>query len=242
MTSLLHPDIWLAFLTLTVLEIVLGIDNLIFLSILSNKLPPEQQTTARRLGLFFAMFTRIGLLFSLTWFMRFTQPLFSIFAIDISLRGLVLIIGGLFLITKSTLEIHSDLKPPGIDNGNEQGAKRIYPSLTMTIIQIAIVDIVFSLDSVITAVGLVKHLSVMVSAIVAAMVVMMLLSNSISAFIDRNPSIKTLALSFLITIGVALIADGLEYHLPKGMLYFAMAYSLGIECLNIRMRAQAAKP
>lgn len=239
MSSVLHPDIWLAFLTLTALEIVLGIDNLIFLSILSNKLPKEQQATARRLGLFFAMFTRIGLLFSLTWFMGFTQPLFSVYHVDVSVRGLVLIIGGLFLITKSTLEIHSDLQPSP-DETERPTVKQVFPSLTMTIVQIAIVDIVFSLDSVITAVGLVNHLEVMVAAIVTAMIVMVMLSDVVSGFVDRNPTIKVLALSFLITIGIALVGDGIGIHLPKGMLYFAMAYSLTIECINIKMRNNKA--
>jgi predicted tellurium resistance membrane protein TerC len=227
------PQAWIGFATLTVLEIVLGIDNIVFISILADKLPPVQQGKARVIGLGLAMLTRILLLLSLTWIIRLTAPLFTVFGEEISGRDLVLIVGGLFLLAKSTHEIHGNLE-------GEEGTKsaRVYPSLIGVLIQIALLDIVFSLDSVITAVGMVEEIGVMISAVVIAIVFMMAFSGSISGFVSRHPTIKMLALSFLILIGVALIAEGLDRHIPKGYIYFAMAFSVGVELLNMRMRGR----
>src|SRR5918997_1707936 len=223
------PQAWIGFATLTVLEIVLGIDNIVFISILADKLPREQQGRARVVGLGLAMLTRILLLFSLTWVIGLTAPLFTILGEEISGRDLVLIIGGLFLLAKSTHEIHGNLE-------GEEGEKsiRVAPSLVSVLIQIALLDIVFSLDSVITAVGMVEEIGVMIAAVVVAIVFMMLFSGSISGFVSRHPTIKMLALSFLILIGVTLIAEGLDQHIPKGYIYFAMAFSVGVELLNLR--------
>jgi predicted tellurium resistance membrane protein TerC len=228
------PQAWIGFATLTVLEIVLGIDNIVFISILADKLPPAQQGKARVVGLGLAMLTRILLLLSLTWIIRLTEPLFTVLGEEISGRDLVLILGGLFLLAKSTHEIHGNLE-------GEEGTKsaRVYPSLIGVLIQIALLDIVFSLDSVITAVGMVEEIGVMISAVVVAIVFMMAFSGSISRFVSRHPTIKMLALSFLILIGVALIAEGLDRHIPKGYIYFAMAFSVGVELLNMRMRGRA---
>jgi predicted tellurium resistance membrane protein TerC len=225
------PQAWIGFATLTVLEIVLGIDNIVFISILADKLPAEQQGRARIIGLGLAMLTRILLLLSLTWVIGLTAPLFSVLGEEISGRDLVLIIGGLFLLAKSTHEIHGNLE-------GEEGTKsaRVYPSFVGVLIQIALLDIVFSLDSVITAVGMVEEVGVMISAVVVAIVFMMLFSGSISGFVSRHPTIKMLALSFLILIGVTLIAEGLDQHIPKGYIYFAMAFSVGVELLNLRAR------
>lgn len=226
---LLDPSAWMALATLTLLEIVLGIDNIIFIAILVGKLPKEQRDKARILGLALAMITRIGLLASLFWIMKLTQPLFTIFENEISGRDIILIIGGLFLIYKSTHEIHSQLESNEDEKQISKKSLRFFPAL----IQIAILDIIFSLDSVITAVGMADHLEVMIIAIILAVLIMMVASKSISDFVEKNPTIKTLALAFLILIGIALIADGLDFHIPKGYIYFAMAFSLIVECINI---------
>jgi predicted tellurium resistance membrane protein TerC len=225
------PEAWIALLTLTVLEIVLGIDNVIFISILAGKLPVEQQAKARRLGLGLAMFMRIGLLFSLSLIIQLTAPLFTVLGEEISGRDLVLIVGGLFLLGKSTHEIHDRLE-------GEEGetAVRVKPSLTSVLVQIMLLDIVFSLDSVITAVGMAEDLGVMIAAVVIAVAFMMAFAGPVSTFVDRHPTVKMLALSFLLLIGVALVADGLNQHIPKGYIYFAMAFSVGVELLNLRSR------
>lgn len=232
MELLLDPAVWMAFLTLTALEIVLGIDNIIFIAILVNRLPEHLRTKARYFGLSLAMVTRILLLLSLAWIMRLTEPFFTVFKQGISGRDIILIGGGLFLIWKSTLEIHASLE--GADG--EERAVRGSPTFFATLIQIALIDIVFSFDSVITAVGLVNQIPVMIAAIVAAVGVMMFAAGPISDFVDRHPSIKMLALSFLVVIGVVLIAEGFDVHVPKGYIYFAMAFSVVVEILNIRMR------
>jgi predicted tellurium resistance membrane protein TerC len=226
------PQAWIGFATLTLLEIVLGIDNIVFISILADKLPSETRKRARIIGLGLAMLTRILLLFSLTWVIGLTAPLFSVLGQEISGRDLVLILGGLFLLAKSTHEIHGNLE------GDEEGEKslRVAPSLASVLIQIALLDIVFSLDSVITAVGMVDEIGIMIAAVVVAIGFMMLFSGTISAFVSRHPTIKMLALSFLILIGVTLIAEGLNQHISKGYIYFAMAFSLGVEMLNLRVR------
>jgi predicted tellurium resistance membrane protein TerC len=226
------PAVWISFLTLTFLEIVLGIDNIIFLSILVSKLPRELQPRGRVLGLAFAMVTRIALLFSLVWLIGLTKPWFTVLGEEISGRDLILFAGGLFLLVKSVTEIHGALE--GIEQGH--GAVKLRTSLLSVAIQIGLVDIVFSLDSVLTAVGLADHLPVMVAAIVIAVIVMMFLARPIHEFIERHPTIKMLALSFLILIGIALIGESLEFHIPKGYLYFAMAFSVGVEMINIRLR------
>lgn len=225
----LDPSAWMALATLTLLEIVLGIDNIIFIAILVGKLPKEQRDKARILGLALAMLTRIALLASLFWIMKLTEPLFTIFGNDISGRDIILIIGGLFLIYKSTHEIHSQLESTEDERQISKKSLKFFPAL----IQIAILDIIFSLDSVITAVGMADHLEVMVIAIILAVLIMMVASKGISDFVEKNPTIKTLALAFLILIGIALIADGLDFHIPKGYIYFAMAFSLVVECINI---------
>ena len=236
MEWLLDPQAWIALVTLTALEIVLGVDNIIFISILAGRLPEHQRQRARTLGLAFAMFTRIALLLSLAWVMTLTEPLFSIPVAgkDISGRDLILIGGGLFLLWKSVHEIHNSLE--GAEE--EHAAAAVRASFAAVIVQIAIIDIVFSLDSVITAVGMVDQVSIMVLAIVAAVGVMMFAARPIGEFVDRHPTVKMLALSFLILIGVALIAEGWDYHIPKGYIYFAMAFSVAVETLNIRMRAR----
>lgn len=224
----------IAFLTLCALELVLGIDNIIFISIISDRLPVNQRRKARTLGISLAVFTRILLLFSLSWIMSLTTPLFTIFAQEISGRDIILILGGLFLIAKSTHEIHQKLE------ASEQNSTTPKSSTFASIIlQILLLDIVFSLDSVITAVGMVNELSIMVAAIVVATVVMIFASHSIAEFVDRHPTIKILALSFLVLIGVALLAEGFDNHIPKGYIYFSMAYALIVEVLNIRMRKKS---
>lgn len=226
------PAVWVSFLTLAFLEIVLGIDNIIFLSILVSKLPRELQPRGRVLGLAFAMVTRIGLLFSLTWLIGLTAPWFTVLGEEISGRDLILFAGGLFLLVKSVNEIHGALE--GVEQAH--GEVRLRTNLLAVAIQIGLVDIVFSLDSVLTAVGLADHLSVMVAAIVLAVLVMMFLARPIHEFIERHPTIKILALAFLILIGIALIAEALDFHIPKGYLYFSMAFSVVVEMINIRMR------
>jgi predicted tellurium resistance membrane protein TerC len=228
---------WLGLLTLTALEIVLGIDNVIFISILAGKLPGGDSDKARRLGLLLAMVTRIALLFSISWLTRLTSTLFTLFGQDISGRDLVLIVGGLFLLAKSTYEIHDKL-----EGGPEHEMKRTAPSLASVLVQIMLLDVVFSLDSVITAVGMVDHLSVMVIAVIIAVGFMLVFSGAISRFVNEHPTIKILALSFLILIGVMLVADGLGQHISKGYVYFAMAFSVGVEMLNLRMRKVSARP
>jgi len=231
------PEAWIALATLTALEIVLGIDNIIFISILVAKLPQEQRDKARQLGLGLAMLARLALLFSIAWVMGLVDPIFSIFGSEISWRDVILIGGGLFLIAKSTHEIHDSFEDPEQDaDGNI-----VTKSFTAVLVQIAILDIVFSLDSVITAVGLADHVPVMAIAIIIAVLVMLLASKAIGEFVDKNPTIKILALSFLIMVGTALIAEGLEFHVPKGYIYFAMAFSIVVEMINIRLRDRNTK-
>jgi predicted tellurium resistance membrane protein TerC len=231
MEFLSDPQIWIAFLTLTVLELVLGIDNVIFISILSGKLPKEQQPRARFIGLTLALGMRVLLLLSLSWIIGLTEPLFNVFGKDISGRDLVLLIGGLFLIGKSTHEIHGSLE------GEEgAGSKKVFSSFASVIVQITLLDIVFSLDSVITAVGMVNNLYIMISAVVVSIIAMMLFAGPIGAFVQRHPTIKMLALAFLLLIGVTLVGEGLGQHIPKGYIYFAMAFSVLVEVLNMRLR------
>jgi predicted tellurium resistance membrane protein TerC len=231
MEWLTSPEAWIALTTLTFLEIVLGVDNIIFISILVGRLPEAQRQRARVLGLAFAMGTRILLLLLLTWIMRLQATLFAVLDVEISGRDLILIGGGLFLLAKATLEIHESLE--GVE-GDRPAVK--HAGFTSTIVQIGLIDIVFSLDSVITAVGLADHLAVMIIAIVIAVGVMMLAAGAIGRFVDDHPTIKMLALSFLVLIGVALIAEGIDVHIPKGYIYFAMAFSVIVEMLNIRIR------
>jgi predicted tellurium resistance membrane protein TerC len=225
------PQAWIAFLTLSLLEIVLGIDNIIFISILVGRLPESQRKSARISGLAFAMLTRVALLFSIVWLTRLTKPWFFIAEQGVSGRDIILFLGGLFLLVKSTLEIHHTL-----EGAAEQHAARVFSSFFMTVAQIGVIDIVFSLDSVFTAVGLANDLPVMVAAVVVAILVMMVVSGAISNFVDRHPTIKILALSFLILIGVALIVEAAHLEIPKGYLYFAMAFSVIVEMINIRLR------
>ena len=231
MEILLDPQIWLAFVTLTALEIVLGIDNIIFLAILVGRLPLAQQPRARVIGLAMAMVMRILLLLSLTWVLKLTAPLFEVWGEAISGRDLILLGGGAFLLYKSTVEIHNSL-----ESAEEAQQRQGTASFFSIVVQIAVIDIVFSFDSVITAVGLVEHVSVMIAAIIVAVLVMMVAAERISHFVDEHPTIKMLALSFLTMIGVTLIAEGLDLHIPKGYIYFAMAFSVFVEMLNLRVR------
>ena len=226
-------EAWISLLTLTSLEIVLGIDNIIFIAILCSKLPANQRDKARIIGLGFAMVTRILLLLSLFWIMKLTTPLFALMGQEISGRDIVLIAGGLFLIAKSTLELHSHTTN---QSEEESISSKVGVGFVMTIIQIGILDIVFSLDSVITAVGMANHIEIMILAVILAVGVMLLASGAISRFVESNPTIKVLALSFLILIGVALVGEGLEFHIPKGYIYFAMAFSLVVEMINLYSR------
>lgn len=237
MDWLTDPHVWVALATLTSLEIVLGIDNIIFISILVGRLPEKQRNKGRLIGLGLAMFTRILLLLSLTWVMKLTAPFFTVLAQEISGRDLILIGGGLFLLWKSTMEIHESL-----EGGEEMKTAKAVVSFMAVLVQIAVLDIIFSLDSVITAVGLANDVAVMIIAIVLAVVVMMFSSRSISDFVDRHPTIKVLALSFLVIIGVTLIAEGFDLHIPKGYIYFAMAFSITVEMLNLKMRKKTAQP
>lgn len=224
------PEAWISLLTLTGLEIVLGIDNIIFIAILVGKLPPEQRGSGRIVGLGLAMITRILLLLSLFWIMKLTKPLFTIAEFSISGRDLVLILGGLFLLVKSTLEIHSSVA--GEEEDSKDGGKS-HANFLVVVSEIAILDIVFSLDSVITAVGMAEHIEIMIIAVILAVGVMMVASKAISDFVDNNPTIKVLALAFLVLVGMTLIAEGVGFHIPKGYIYFAMAFSLAVESINI---------
>ncbi len=234
---LTDPQVWLALLTLTVLELVLGIDNVIFISILVDKLPVAQRETARRLGLFLAMFMRIGLLFVLSWLVGLTAPLFSVIGREISGRDLILIAGGLFLIWKSTREIHQLLE------GEEgEASSTVRATFSAIIVQIILIDIVFSLDSIITAVGMVNEIAVMVAAVVLSVGLMMLFAGGIGRFVSSHPTVKMLALAFLFAIGLMLVADGFGHHVPKGYIYFAMAFSVGVETLNLALRRKPGHP
>lgn len=228
------PQIWIAFLTLAVLELVLGIDNVIFISILSGKLPEKDQKRARLIGLSLALIMRVILLFSLTWVMGLVEPLFTVIGHTVSGRDLILLVGGLFLIFKSTHEIHGSL-----EGSDGDSSRKTYAGFTGVIIQIMLLDIVFSLDSVITAIGMVSNVWIMIAAVVVSIIAMMLFAGSIGAFVQRHPTVKMLALAFLLLIGVTLIAEGMHQHISKGYIYFAMAFSVFVEVLNIRLRKKA---
>jgi predicted tellurium resistance membrane protein TerC len=232
-----NPQAWIAFATLTALELVLGIDNIIFISILVDKLPKERREFARRIGLFMAMFMRIGLLLVLAWIVGLVEPLFSVFGQPISGRDVILILGGLFLIWKSTGEIHQSLE------GEEEshGSKAVKATFAAIILQIMVIDLVFSLDSIITAVGMVDDVRIMIAAVIGSVALMMLFAGPIGRFVSDHPTIKMLALSFLVVVGVVLVAEGFGHHVPKGYVYFGMAFSLGVEMLNIYMRKKTAK-
>jgi predicted tellurium resistance membrane protein TerC len=237
MEWLADPQVWIAFGTLTALELVLGIDNIVFISILAGKLAANQQKKARMVGLALAMLTRIALLFSLSWIIGLTKPLFAVLDHEISGRDLVLISGGLFLLGKSTHEIHQKLEG---DEG--ETSARVKPSFVSVIVQILLLDVVFSLDSVITAVGMVDEIWIMVAAVVVAVIFMMLFAGPISNFVERHPTVKMLALSFLLLIGVTLLAEGFDQHISKGYIYFAMAFSVFVEMLNLRLRKRHTAP
>lgn len=236
MEFLTDPHIWLALVTLTALEIVLGIDNIVFIAILAGRLPENRQAAGRRVGLAMALVTRILLLFSLTLIMRLTAPLFTILDNGISGRDMILIAGGLFLLAKSTVEIHAHIEGEAGNDANKKTAA--HPSFFSVVSQIMVLDIVFSLDSVITAIGLAEHIGVMVAAIVIAVGFMMFLAESVSAFIEKHPTVKMLALSFLLLVGMALLGDGLDLHIPRGYIYFAMGFSIFVEMLNLKVRGR----
>jgi predicted tellurium resistance membrane protein TerC len=236
MELLTDPQAWIAFLTLTALELVLGIDNVIFISILVDKLPQARRSLARRLGLFLAMFMRIGLLFLLSWLVELTQPLFTVLGQELSGRDLIMIAGGLFLLWKSTKEIHGLVQG---ESGESSGAARA--TFGAVLVQIMLIDIVFSLDSIITAVGMVDELQIMIAAVIVSVALMMGFSGAIGRFVSSHPTIKMLALSFLLLIGLVLIADGFDHHVPKGYVYFAMAFSVAVEMLNLRMRRKSSR-
>ena len=237
MELITNPDVWTAFLTLCLLEIVLGIDNLIFISILSNKLPKEQQAKARQVGLSLALIIRIVLLSSISWIMGLTKDIFTVRGMGISGRDTILILGGLFLIYKSVKEIHEKME----DTESSVNFSTKVITFQSTVSQIILIDIVFSFDSVITAVGMAKHLSIMVAAVIVAMVIMMLAATTLSNFVDKHPAIKVLALSFLLMIGTALIAEGVDFHIPKGYIYFSMAFAVLVEFVNIRIGTRKNK-
>ncbi len=234
---LTSPEAWIAFATLTALELVLGIDNIIFISILVDRLPLAQRELARKIGLFMAMFMRIGLLLVLAWIVGLVTPLFSVFGKGISGRDLILILGGLFLIWKSTGEIHQAL-----EGGEGHGPSAASATFAGVIMQIMIIDLVFSLDSIITAVGMVSDVRIMIAAVVASVGLMMLFAGPIGRFVSAHPTIKMLALAFLVVVGLVLVAEGFGHPLPKGYVYFAMAFSFGVELLNISLRKRSAKP
>ncbi len=231
-------EAWIALLTLTVMEIVLGIDNIVFISILVDKLPEEQRAKARFLGLGFAMVTRILLLLSITWVMQLKEPLLQISSYDLSGKDIILILGGLFLIWKSTKELHHKVEGHAEEETNASKGKAVLGAI---LVQIAILDIVFSLDSVITAVGMVDHISIMIIAVMVAVGFMMIFAGAVNNFISRHPTVKVLALSFLLLIGTTLIAEGFHFHFQKGFVYFAMAFSVFVEMLNVRMKTKAAR-
>jgi predicted tellurium resistance membrane protein TerC len=237
MEWLSDPNAWIGLLTLTVLELVLGIDNIVFISILSGKLPAHQRKTARLVGLSLAMLLRILLLLSLTWIMGLTRPLFTIAGFEVSGRAIILVAGGLFLLVKSTHEIHDHM-----EGEREHREARAVASLFAVLVQISLLDLVFSLDSVITAVGMVDQIPIMIIAVVLAVIVMMVFAGPVSGFVERHPTIKMLALSFLLLIGMNLAADGFGFHIPKGYTYFAMAFALLVEMLNLRMRSRKPVP
>lgn len=238
MDWIMEPQAWISLLTLTGLEIVLGIDNIIFISILAGKLPPTQQPKARKIGLMLALITRLLLLASIAWMAKLTTPLFELIGHEVSGRDLILILGGLFLLVKSTMEIHEKLEG-GDGHGNPTKAAAKFGQV---LVQIMLLDIVFSLDSVITAVGMAEHLAIMMIAVILAMAVMLLSADAISDFVNKHPTLKILALSFLLLIGVTLVAEGTGMHIPKGYIYFAMAFSFGVEMLNMKLRGKKTKP
>lgn len=229
-----NPELWVAFLTLVALELVLGVDNVIFISILAGKLPKEQQPRARQVGIAMAVITRILLLLSLSWIISLENPLFSVFSLDISGRDLILIGGGLFLLAKSTYEIHEKL-----EGAEGHASAKVAASFISVIVQIMLLDIVFSLDSVITAVGMVDEIIIMVIAVIVSAIVMVVAAGPISEFVDRHPTVKMLALSFLLLIGFTLVVEGLHQHIPKGYIYFAMGFSVFVELLNLRLRGKS---
>ncbi len=237
MDWLADPQAWIAFTTLVVLELVLGVDNVIFISILAGKLPTHQQDRARTIGLGLAIISRVLLLLSLSWIIGLTEPLFSVLTYEISGRDIILILGGLFLLGKSTHEIHQKL-----EGAEGHASTHVHPSFAGVIVQILLLDVVFSLDSVITAVGMVDRLTIMIAAVIIAAGVMIVSAGPISSFVDRHPTIKMLALSFLLLIGFTLIVEGLHQHIPKGYIYFAMAFSIVVELLNLRLRKVRAEP
>ena len=237
MDLLLDPNVWAAFLTLTALELVLGIDNVIFISILVDKLPIEKRELARRIGLFGAMFMRIGLLMILAWLVGLTEPIITIMNQSLSGRDLVLLLGGLFLLWKSVGEIHETM-----EGSHDSSGRLVAHKFSVVIIQIMLIDIVFSLDSIITAIGMVEQISVMIAAVIASVGLMMVFAKAIGEFVSAHPTIKMLALAFLVVIGVVLIAESLGHHVPKGYIYSAMAFSVAVEMLNLRMRKRSARP
>jgi predicted tellurium resistance membrane protein TerC len=234
MELITSPEAWIAFATLTALELVLGIDNIIFISILVDKLPLEKREIARRIGLFMAMFMRIGLLLVLSWIVGLVEPMFSLLGHDVSGRDAILILGGLFLLWKSTTEIHQTL-----EGADEQHASASRHTLFSVIFQIMLIDMVFSLDSIITAVGMVDQIEIMIAAVLTSVGLMMVFARGIGEFVSNHPTIKMLALSFLVVVGIVLIAEGFEHHIPKGYIYFAMAFSVCVEMLNIRLRKKS---
>ncbi|HEX6303416.1 MAG TPA: TerC family protein [Anaerolineales bacterium] len=235
MDWLTDPQIWIAFVTLVVLELVLGVDNVIFISILAGKLPTEQQKKARQLGIALAVISRILLLLSLSWVIGLTEPLFAVLSFEVTGRDIILILGGLFLIAKATIEIHQKLE--GVEG---HASARVKPSFTNVILQVLVLDVVFSLDSVITAVGMVDELAVMVVAVIVAAAGMIVASGLIGDFVERHPTVKMLALSFLLLIGFTLVVEGLHQHIPKGYIYFAMGFSVFVEILNLQLRKERA--
>ena len=234
MDLITSPEAWIAFATLTALELVLGIDNIIFISILVDKLPPEKREIARRIGLFMAMFMRIGLLLVLSWIVGLVEPMLTVLGHEVSGRDAILLLGGLFLIWKSTTEIHQTL-----EGAEDQQASQSRNTLFSVIFQIMLIDLVFSLDSIITAVGMVDQVEIMIAAVITSVALMMVFARGIGEFVSNHPTIKMLALSFLVVVGVVLIAEGFEHHIPKGYIYFAMAFSVCVEMLNIRLRRKS---